>query len=199
MRRMLQRTCRRPSARRREGFPRRKFPADARSLDDVAAQLRYRLNGVENVAIDDGVIDSMKVLLDRAQASSVLLLPRRKQRAFALMREVLAVYRDEATKKQITRRARLVEELLVLTEPNAGIDFDVLLDSWLAIIRPRWRHALRSRKGVRRARLRRLQGLLRELQNNALTDAELTELRGFAHVARPLAERVVAAIIGVPP
>jgi hypothetical protein len=40
--------------------------------------------------------------------------------------------------------------------------------------------------------------LIRELENNALTDEELTGLLDSVQVGKPLAERVVAAIIGVP-
>ena len=101
--------------------------------------------------------------------------------------------------KRNQRRARLVEELLAGMKPEARTDLDVLLDAWLAVVRPRCGAALQS--GMtrrRRATLRRLCSLTGELQKNALTEDELTGLLDAVQAAKPLAERVVAAIIGVP-
>jgi hypothetical protein len=169
------------------------------ALDDVAQRLREQLADVENIPLDQEVVDTMQALLARAEASVVSLLPRRKQRAVEQMGQVVAAYREDARMKRNQRRARLVEELLAGMKPEARTDHDVLLDAWLAVVRPRWRAALQS--GMtrrRRATLRRVRSLTGELQKNALTEDELTGLLDAVQAAKPVAERMVAAIIGVP-
>jgi len=169
------------------------------ALDDVTKHLRDRLQGVENIELDQQVVDTMRTLLERAEASAVSFLPRRKQRAFDQMRQVLFCYRDQLKLRPNRYRAQLVEGLLRPLESREIIDLDLLLDSWLALIRPRWREALQAGKGPRRIRrLRRLQGLIPELKDNPLADEDLATLFRSVQAAKPLAERVVAAIVGVP-
>lgn len=169
------------------------------ALDEVARRLRERLADVEDVDLDGRGIQTMRELLQQARNAAVLLLPRRKQRAFQQMKRVLSKYRDRAAKIRNRERVRLLEELVALVESHDGIDLDELVDAWLATIRPRWRDALRGGTGRRRrTALRRLEGLTVELEKNALTDEELARLRASVRGATPLAERVVAAIVGVP-
>jgi hypothetical protein len=99
------------------------------ALEDVAERLRERLDRVENISLDQHVVDTMKTLLDRVQASTVTLLPRRKQRAFEQMRQVLSAYREQARAKRNRQRTRVVEQLLGLIESDSRIDLDRLLDS----------------------------------------------------------------------
>lgn len=59
-------------------------------LDAVATRLRASLAGCEDVELDKHSVQVMGALLDQLEAGAEDLLPRRKQRALAQMREVIA-------------------------------------------------------------------------------------------------------------
>jgi hypothetical protein len=165
-------------------------------LDEVAERLRERIVGVEDLELDPGAAEIMHRLLDKLQARALSLLPRRKQRALEQMRLVLDAYAKRANKDRDTARLDLVQTLSHMTSVDDRVDFDQLAESWMSLVRPRWR-AILGRSSGRRA-LRRLHGLNRELIHEPLSTAELEALLTSIRVAKPLAERVVAAIIGVP-
>jgi hypothetical protein len=89
-----------------------------------------------------------------------------------------------------------VRLLLQLSNGDDHIDLDQLVESWLTLVRPRWRAALHD--SSRRRSLQRLRGLDRTLLQQPFSTEELEDLAQSIRVAKPLAERVVAAIIGVP-
>jgi len=96
-------------------------------------------------------------------------------------------------------RCAIVDDLLALTSSSSGSNLDTLVNLWLAAIRPRWKEALRTGAGRgRRNRLRRLDGLIPTLERNPLSADELNRIREGVGTARPLGERVVATIVGVP-
>lgn len=169
------------------------------ALEDVAAAVRVRLHDAEDARLDQHAVEIMENLLDDIQRRARLLLPRRKQRALEQMTTVLEAYRRQARKARDDERTAVVEQLLGFVEGDARIDLDELAERWLAAIRPRWRETLENngRRG-RRSGLRRLAGLVPGLKRTPLTFTELVGIRDGVRLARPIAERVVAAIIGVP-
>ena len=94
----------------------------------------------------------------------------------------------------------VAEQLLAFADGDSRIDLDELVELWLAAIRPHWREALvaSGRRG-RRTNLRRLDMLVPELEKKPLTLEALVGIRDKVRLAPPIAERVVAAIVGVPP
>lgn len=166
------------------------------ALDEVAEQLRERLVGVEELELDRHAIEVMEELLETLQARAPSLLPRRKQRALEQLRDVLRGYERRGKKDRDSERVVIVQQLLRLSSGDDRVDLDQLVESWLALVRPRWRAALHE--SPRRRSLRRLRGLDRMLEHEPFSTEELTDLVGSVRVAKPLAERVVAAIIGVP-
>jgi hypothetical protein len=169
------------------------------ALEDVAAELRARLVDVEDLALDQHAVEVMEELLQQIQRRARSLLPRRKQRALEQMQVVLEDYRRKATKGGDDERRAVAEQLLAFAEGDGRIDLDELVELWLAAIRPRWREALGSPARRRRGSLRRLESLVPELKSKPLTLEELSEIRDRVRLAKPIAERVVAAIVGVPP
>ncbi|MFO7562312.1 MAG: helicase-related protein [Enhygromyxa sp.] len=166
------------------------------ALDEVAAQLRERIDGVEDLELDQRAVEVMQGLLAKLQARAPSLLPRRKQRALEQMQKVLRGYVKQANKDRDLERLAVVQQLQRMSGLDDRIDFDQLVESWLSLVRPRWRAALRKTPG--RRSLRRLHGLNRELLDEPLSTAELEGLVASIRIAKPLAERVVAAIVGVP-
>ncbi|MEX1369263.1 MAG: helicase-related protein [Nannocystaceae bacterium] len=169
------------------------------ALEDVALALRSRLVDVEDVDLDGHAVGVMETLLGEIEQRSRSLLPRRKQRALEQMKTVLERYSKAARREQDDERGIVVDRLLGFVEGDGRIDLDELAERWLAAIRPRWREAIES--GGRRSRrggLKRLQGLVRTLVREPLSTDVLIGVRDGVRVAKPIAERVVAAIVGVP-
>ncbi len=169
------------------------------ALEDVAAALRKRLVDVEDVGLDEHAVEVMEGLLDQIQRRARSLLPRRKQRALEQMLTVLEDYRRRAVKDRDDERRGVVDQLIAFASGDGRIDLDELVELWLAAIRQRWQEALQApgRRG-RRGSLRRLAALGPELAKRPLTLEELVSLRDGVRLAPPIAERVVAAIVGVP-
>lgn len=167
------------------------------ALDRVVECLRGRLVSVEDVELDERAVSAMRAMLAMVEESGPRLLPRRKQRALRQMREVLSAYQTRAAKNGDEDRQEVLGELLDWVNANDKVDLDELADAWLAAIRPRWREALRENK-KRRRRLSRIDGLTPTLLEQELSDDELVVLRSSVRSAIPIAERVIAAIVGVP-
>lgn len=169
------------------------------ALEDVAVALRARLVDVEDVDLDPHAVEVMEGLLAQIQRRARYLLPRRKQRALEQMLTVLEHYRRRASREGDEERRVVAEQLLAFADGDSRIDLDELVELWLAAIRPRWREALLAsgRRG-RRTNLRRLEMLVPELEKKPLTLEELVGIRDEVRLAPPIAERVVAAIVGVP-
>lgn len=169
--------------------------ATTTALTDVARCLRDGLRGCEDIELDSAAVSTMDRLLAQLEASVETLLPRRKRRALEQMREVLSHYARVARRDEEPTRAPIANELLALTR-HRGIDLDQLVDGWLAVLRPRWR-ALLALPRRRKASVRRIAALTAELQRVPLGVEVLAGLRDGARRATPVADRVVAAIIGV--
>ncbi len=169
------------------------------ALEDVAQALRSRLVGVDDVELDGRAVEVMETLLREIDKRSRSLLPRRKQRALEQMKAVLDRYATAARRGQDEERTAIVACLLGFVQGDGRIDLDELAERWLAATRPRWREAIESGgRRRRRGRLRRLQGLVQTLVREPLSTDALAAVRDGVRVAKPIAERVVAAIVGVP-
>lgn len=168
------------------------------ALDEIADELRARLATAEDTELDVAAIDVMDALLGQLQTAASALLPRRKQRALEQMRELLPAWARQSRRDDDDERLRIIEDLLRLSKADDEIDYDELVDSWLAAIRPRWRELLIAPGRRRRSSLRRLAGLTPLLKKQPLATQTLVEMLGKVQRAKPLAERIVAAIIGVP-
>jgi hypothetical protein len=167
------------------------------ALDEVASSLRDNLSDREDLPdFDQRATRVMNRLLDQLEEGAERLLPRRKQRALSQMRQVLAKYQSRVI-QQSSERLAVVTELSALVSDRA-IDHDELADAWLAAIRSRWRVLLAAGPKRRRTRLRRLAELTTDLMETPLSDLALQQLRSKVGLAIPVAERVVAAIVGVP-
>ncbi|WP_181234121.1 helicase-related protein [Enhygromyxa salina] len=168
------------------------------ALDVIADELRIRLAVAEDIELDATAVDVMDTLLAKLQAAATSLLPRRKQRALEQMRELLGAWARHSRRDDDEVRLEIINDLLGLSASEDQIDYDELVDSWLAAIRPRWRQLLLAPGRRRRSSLRRLAGLTPLLKKQPLETAALVEMLGRVQRAKPLAERIVAAIIGVP-
>ncbi len=166
-------------------------------LDDVAAELRQRLEGADDIPLDGHAVEVMDALIGQLRRASVSLLPRRKQRAFEQMSELVELWAKQARRERDSERLGVLETLLGLCRAFDEVDLDELVDAWLASIRPEWRKLLRDDSKRRRNNLRRLAGLTVRLRKHPLSTETLTKLARKVRRAKPLGERVVAAIVGV--
>lgn len=170
--------------------------APVTSLGDVAAQLRVRLGATtEDADFDDAASDQLAEFLHHLQASERSLLPRQKQRALHQMEDTLRWYQSQ-TREDDVERHQALRELLRLVEPLSAFDLASVAACWLDAIRPtryRWLQRRTKRKGF--ARLREID---RDLRDHPLTTEWLREVFQGLQGSRPLDERIVAVIIGIP-
>jgi hypothetical protein len=168
-------------------------------LDEIADSLRTRLKGVEDVELDEHAVSVMDALLNRLQDQAATLLPRRKQRALEQIQELIPYWRRQVRRDRDSERMRVLDQLDRLASGADGVDYDELIDRWLIAIRPRWRRLLESAPAAKRSgKLRRLAGLTEVLRGEPLETEVLAEIHREMRGGRPLADRVVAAIVGVP-
>jgi superfamily II DNA or RNA helicase len=187
-------------------------------LEEICEQLRSWLGPhTPQRSFDHAAAEQLEAYLKRLNTQDELLLPRKKRRALAEMRAILPKYRSKPQRRRgkadevadpddaSTGRTAVVDTLLDLLN-NRGErhasdgrritpDLGILADRWLYLIRPAWTEVARSS--------RRKILLLRDLREHLLKHPpETTELEQLLYEeglwVRPLDERVVAAIVGVP-
>jgi hypothetical protein len=138
-------------------------------------------------------------------------LPRRKQRALTLMRAVLGEPRAKGKTVDPAMKAT-IRDILDLTapagkpragaaaidEPDEVVDLEVVADWWIDLIRPTWQQHLRNTRRRKPARLADLERPLIEMPPSAEQLLSLFNPE-VALYTQPLARRVAAAIVGVPP
>lgn len=180
-------------------------------LDQIAARLRERLAEPVERELDERVGEIMAADLAFLQDREEHTLPRRKQRALQLMRTVLGELRAKGKTVDPAMKAAIRDILEVtalagkrrtsaatIDEPDEVVDLEVVADWWIDLIRPAWQQHLRNTRRRRPARLSDLQRPLVEMppsaeQMRSLFNAEVPLY------TQPLARRVAAAIVGVPP
>ncbi|CBN56971.1 MULTISPECIES: SNF2-related protein [Kamptonema] len=125
-----------------------------------------------------------------------MLLPKKKQRALILMKEILKEYKNKAIKENQVEYEALVDHLLSSIKGELGkerVDLSLLADWWLDIIRPLWFKRLKERG---RSEPLRLKDLYNDLIEEPIPIEKLNEAFKVPLV-QPLDERIVAAIIGL--
>ncbi len=170
------------------------------SLDSVAAALRKHLPGAEPRDFDEAASDQLNRWLQVLAQRERELLPPRKRRALKLLEEQLQAYGKRASREKEFDRFQLIADLKERFKANGDglyFDPDLLASVWLEVLRPRIVRALEERR-QRRRRPFRLDDLRTGLKKSPLSDAELKRLIDRTPPGRPLRNRVVAAIVGVP-
>ncbi len=171
-------------------------------LDYISKKLKENLGAeVNNFPLGEEASRCLEDFLSKLMKAEKEMLPKKKQRALELMKEVLEEYKNKSVKDEDREREQLVNELLSLFNevrsmrevPSWEVDLSLLAECWLDLIQPRWLERLQERRSEP---LR-----LKDLYQNLIDDPILTEkLKDALKVdtVKPLEERIVAAIIGVP-
>jgi hypothetical protein len=168
-------------------------------LGQISEKLRENLGITteDRKELDNKAATVLKTFLNRLKETEERLLPKKKQRALKQMRHVLKEYKDEAAKKGDSEREWLVMDLLSMTEMNSDkqpVDLSILAERWLDLIRPLWIERLKERKRYKPLRLR---DIGKDLIQNPIETEKFREALNVPKV-KPLDERIVAAIVGVP-
>lgn len=187
------------------------------ALDDVCGHLRERL-GASTIqrTFDRAAAQQLNTYLEKLKIQEELLLPRKKQRALAEMRIILRSYRP-ASKRRRRARTEPIENEETLVDRHAVIntlldlldnrveryasdgrpitaDLGVLAERWLQLIRPAWVEVAKSS----RRKIVLLRDLRGHLVENPIATDDLEQLLVDDGLwAKPLDERLVAAIVGV--
>jgi len=166
-------------------------------LEQISQKLRENLRiTVVDLPIERA-ITLLEKFLKRLSQTEELLLPNKKQNALKEMRLILKKYKDEAARCGDSEREGLVNYLLSLVEVEYGkqpVDLNILAELWLDLIRPRWFERLKERRPSKPLRLKHIR---KDLIQNPIETEKLREALKVPEV-KPLDERIVATIIGVP-
>jgi hypothetical protein len=166
-------------------------------LDVICSALRLHLTSQTNERpFDDVAAKAVTRVLECLQAREEALLPRAKQRALTEMRFVLSKYRKQSAGNE--GRLTIISALLEMADGEyngQAVDRAALADWWLRLIQPvKFRHLTE--------RARRRPVLLRDLRTDLVgtpfDTQQLEQAFDAPLLGRPVDERVVAAIIGVP-
>lgn len=170
-------------------------------LAEIAARLRERL-GPETTQhpIDARATLVMDEHLERLRVNERKLLPMRRQRALTLAERVLNAWQQKAWSSADAERRTLLKDLAAMLSPPApGAEFPdprAVADAWLRVFRPVQRRALEHR-GKRR-RVWRLDDLEAPLVRDPVSTETLRRAFDEIPLLQPVAERIVAMIVGVP-
>lgn len=171
-------------------------------LDDICEALRERLGPeVENI---DGFTPAAEAVLDefliRMMSAERYLLSRRKRRALEEMDVVIERFVESAARKQDQQAVEMLSKLLgILRRPSLEYqpNWEEVAARWLDLIRPVWYERLHERG-------RHKPLLLKDIRKSVI-DSEQQLLPRLLHEfakefprQRPLDERIVACIIGLP-
>lgn len=134
--------------------------------------------------------------LERLQRWEAGMIPRKKQRALEEMQHVLGRYRATAREQGDYERQQVLERLLALvsgTDLDRPVNYRVLADWWLDVIRPAWHDHLSTRR--RRPAL--LKDIRKRLLSHPLSSEQLLTVEEVELESQPIGERVVAAIVAL--
>lgn len=169
-------------------------------LDEICTELRARLGpAVKNLEANEAAMQWLGRTVERVHRGERRLLPRRKQRALLELEHVLGHYKLERERRGAHEEAQQLGRILsALSEdnPDTWVNWDLLAERWLDLIRPVWYEALSSkRKQSRPLLLRDVRELL--MLHRPLPLDEV--LRAFLPLPmlQPLDERLAACILGV--
>ena len=169
-------------------------------LEVICRELRLRLGPERrNLEPNETAMRWLDSAVARVHQSERELLPRRKQRALEEMEIVLGHYRVQSEARGRYEEAQQLRSILAAMEnddPTLWLNWDVIAERWLDLIRPAWYAALSGRRKQARPLL------LKDVRQDLLhgKPLELSDvLRAFVPVPtlQPLDERLAACILGV--
>ena len=167
-------------------------------LEKITQRLRENLTpDTREHDLDQKTADLLSLFVVHLAETERLLLPKKKQRALDEMEHVLKDYEKKAHKSKDQNRLKIVRELLGWLDHrtnNSAIDLARFAEQWLDIIRPVWHEHLQKKRSEP-LRLRHIRDRLKG--DKALSNHELAEVLDAVSEVKPLADRVVAAIVGV--
>ncbi len=168
-------------------------------LENIAQHLRANLTpDTRKHELDESTAGLLREFVSRLADTEKLLLPKKKQRALDEMQYILKIYEKKARRDKDGVRLRLVQELLKLLNHrsnNSAIDLAKLAERWLDIIRPVWSEFLHRPKRSEPLRLKHIRPSL--FGDKPLSNRDLEAVLDAVCQVKPLADRVVAAIVGV--
>ena len=169
-------------------------------LEVICRELRLRL-GPERRDLEpsEAAMRWLETAVARVHQSERELLPRRKQRALHEMEVVLGHYRSQCEAQGQHEDAEQLRSILAAMEnndPTLWLNWDLIAERWLDLIRPAWYAALTGRR--KQARPLLLKDVRTDLMRGnqlALSDV----FRAFVPVPtlQPLDERLAACILGI--
>jgi hypothetical protein len=169
-------------------------------LQRIGTQLRERL--ADNPAphpLDTRAAAVLQEFITRLKRTEIELLPRKKQRALQEMKRVLQQYRQQARKAGDAAREETLRVLLSLTaehQRDRAVDLGMVADCWIGLVRPVWYRCLQQRP---RGRPMLLADIRSALLSEPLDTDHLREAFKAPLWLQTVDERIVAALIGVPP
>jgi len=171
-------------------------------LEKIVQHLRGNLTPeTRKHELDESTAGLLARFVSRLADTEKLLLPKKKQRALDEMQYVLKSYEKHekvARGGKDSARLKVIGELLDCLDHranNSAIDLARLAERWLDIIRPVWYEYLHHRKRSEPLRLKHIRPSL--TGDKPLSNRDLEAVRDAVCQVKPLAERVVAAIVGV--
>lgn len=170
-------------------------------LGRIADVLRERLDpSTSNHPIDRDAEEVISVLTTRLRECERELLPMRRRRALKLADRVLPMWMKAASSSGDLTRVRLLQriERMLAPAPEDAMHPDArsVADAWLQVVRPVQRKA--KAEASRRKRLWKLDELYRPLVEAPVESGVLERAFQRIPMLPPVAERVVAMIVGVP-
>mgnify|MGYP001105497966 FL=1 len=169
-------------------------------LESICRELRGRLGpAVSNLAPSDAAIHWLDAAVGRVHRGERDLLPRRKQRALQEMEIVLGRYRVQCEVRgahEEADRLRTILSSMANEDPALWINWDLMAERWLDLIRPVWYEGLTGRRKQSRPLL------LKDVRADLIGPKPLAlseVFRAFLPLPtlQPLDERLAACILGV--
>lgn len=154
---------------------------------------------MKNLEPSDAAIQWLEASVGVVHRGERSLLPRRKQRALQEMEIVLGKYRGQCEVRgdhEDAERLRIILAAMEGGDPEIWINWDLLAERWLDLIRPVWYEGLTGRKKKSRPLL------LKDVRNDLIGPKPLSlgaVFQAFLPLPtlQPLDERLAACILGV--
>ena len=169
-------------------------------LESICRELRGRLGpAASNLPPSDAAIHWLDAAVGRVHRGERDLLPRRKQRALQEMEIVLGRYRVQCEVRgahEEADRLRTILSSMANEDPALWINWDLMAERWLDLIRPVWYEGLTGRRKQSRPLL------LKDVRADLIGPKPLAlseVFRAFLPLPtlQPLDERLAACILGV--
>ncbi len=169
-------------------------------LESICSELRTRLGpDMKNLEPSDVAIQWLEAAVGVVHRGERSLLPRRKQRALQEMEIVLGKYRGRCEVRgdhEDSDRLRTILAAMEGGDAEVWINWDLLAERWLDLIRPVWYEGLTGRRKQSRPLL------LRDVRNDLIGAKPLplaAVFQAFLPLPKlqPLDERLAACILGV--